>query len=383
MNIQVLWVDDEYKEDFVSFAEQEGIDIQHRNSAQEGIDEINRKLNFYHAVILDAKGILNKEDQKTGLDGLRTIRDYLKELNAKHYLPHFIFSGQPDYLDKSWFIESYGEFFTKGRDEQLLIEKIKESVSKKDEYIIHKKYSKVFEGVKNILDDEIHAYLTNLLISQSKSNSSFDDKLHFTQIRIILEYLFRAANKAGLLHDSCIVKGNVNLAESSLFLAGEETKYAGVKNIRSHFPRLIADAVKDIIFVTGAASHTADPEFEKNINIQEYRSEIRTPYLLYSLTFRMLDIIIWFDQYLKINNNYSTNVSQWKDLVRASGCDFIVGTVNRIADNGFGTFLPDNSTKTLSIIPKMVEKFALSEGQRISVETEKTSDKTHIKSIKV
>lgn len=376
MNIQVLWVDDEYKEDFVSFAEQEGIDIHHLKSAQEGKEELERNHQSYHAVILDAKGILNKDDQKTGLDGLRTIRDYLKELNANNYLPHFIFTGQPDYQTNALFRESFGEFFTKGRDEQLILDKIKDAVLKKDEYVIQKVHRRVFEGVKNLLDDELHAYLTDLLISLNKQFNNIDDKLHFTQLRIILEHLFRAANKSGLLHDKCIVGGKVNLTESSFFLAGEDTKYAGVKNNIPHFPRLIANAVKDILFITGAASHSPDPEIGKNINLQEYRSQIGTPYLLYSLTFRMLDVIVWFDDYIKMNSDYSNNVAQWREfdtgiyagkIEQDKDGDYHCGDVmlnNKYVSHRFAvgtkiliTEISENTSNTKSKYPKFGSKF--------------------------
>nr|WP_199156034.1 hypothetical protein [Pedobacter sp. ASV2] len=383
MNIQVLWVDDEFKEDFVSFAEQEGIDIHHKKSAQEGKDELQKNYNSYHAVILDAKGILDKDDQVTNLQGLRVIRDFLNEFNANNYLPYFIFTGQPDYQNNEVFKQSYGDFFTKGRDEQSLINKIKDCVLKKDEYIIQKRYSKVFEAIDCLLDKEIHRYLTDLLVSIHHQQDDIDDKLHFTQIRIILESLFRVANKVGLLHNKCIIEGKVNLTEASLFLAGEETKYIGVKSAKPHFPKLISNAVKDILFITGAASHTADPETDKNINLHEYRSQLKTPYLLFSLTFQLFDIIIWFNEYLKANNDYVKNVAQWRDLQLDLSSNFIAGIVSRIAENGYGTFLPENDTKTLSIIPQKIREFSLVEGQKISVQTEKKLDKVHIIQIEI
>lgn len=383
MNIQVLWVDDEFKEDFVSFAEQEGIDIHHKKSAQEGKDELQKNYNSYHAVILDAKGILDKDDQLTNLEGLRVIRDFLNEFNANNYLPYFIFTGQPDYQNNEVFRQSYGDFFTKGRDEQSLINKIKDCVLKKDEYIIQKRYSKVFEAVDRLLDYENHRYLTDLLVSIHYEQDNIDDKLHFTQIRIILESLFRIANKVGILHDKCISGGKVNLTDASLFLAGDETRYAGVKNAMPHFPKLISNAVRDMLFITGAASHTPDPQTDKNINLQQYRSQIQTPYLLFGLTFQLLDVLVWFDQYVTINNDYVKNIAQWTDLQSETGFELQVGTISRIADNGYGTFLPDDDTKTLSIIPHKIKEFSLVEGQRISVKTERKLDKTYITEIKV
>jgi hypothetical protein len=346
MNIQVLWVDDEFKEDFVSFAEQEGVDIHHKGSALEAKDELHKNLSSYHAVILDAKGILNKDDQVTNLIGLRNIRDYLNEVNGKSYLPYFIFTGQPDYQSKEEFRESYGDFFTKGKDEQLIIDTIKDAVLKKDEYVIHKKYSRVFQGIDNLLDKEVHGYLTELLMSVHHQHDKVDDKLHFTQIRIIIESLFRIANKQGLLHDNCIIAGKVNLTEASLFLAGEKTKYAGVKNSKPHFPKLIADAVKDLLFITGAASHTADPAIKNNINLKHYRSQINTPFLLFSLTFKILDIIVWFDQYIITNTDYARNVAQWRYLQDNVASVSLTETVVSIADNGFGTFKPDGGNNT-------------------------------------
>lgn len=314
MNIQVLLYDDEEKIDFVGLAELEGIDVTQFQSAQESIDELKRTPKFYHAVILDAKGILNKDDQKTGLDGLRELRDFLKELNAKIYLPHFIFTGQPDYQSETWFRQSYGEFFIKGKDEQLLLDKIKNAVSHKEEFVVHKKHSDFFQKVKILFDSEIYQYITDLLVSINKIGADFDDKRYFTQLRIVLEHIFRFANKSGLLHDKCLEKGKVNLTESSLFLAGELTKYLNVRCSISHFPKLIADAVKEILFITGAASHTTDPELEKHFDLTNYRKAINSPYLLYSLTFRLMDIIIWFDEYVKINNDYSKNVALWQEL---------------------------------------------------------------------
>ena len=57
MNLNILWIDDDYKtqEDFISFAEQDGIDIYPFESHEEGMESLYNKPNFYHGVILDAK----------------------------------------------------------------------------------------------------------------------------------------------------------------------------------------------------------------------------------------------------------------------------------------------------------------------------------------
>ena len=106
MNINILWIDDDYKlqEDFISFAEQDGIDIHPFESHEEGMASLEAKPNFYHAAILDAKVKNKKDDTVTGLDGLRASRDRLVEMNKDQYLPFFIFTGQPDYTSNEVFI---------------------------------------------------------------------------------------------------------------------------------------------------------------------------------------------------------------------------------------------------------------------------------------
>lgn len=383
MNIKVLWIDDDYKKqlDVIGDAEQDGINIIPFESHEEGIEALTSNLNGYHAVILDAKVKKLKDDTVTSLAGLAASRDRLIEINNQGvYLPYFIFTGQPDYMDSEMFSQSYGEYFIKGKDNQKLFNSIKEQVQNKEEYIVQSEYKKVFEICEKYFNSETKKCITQVLCSIKKPNSIFDDELYFTQIRKILESLFRVANKKGLLHDKCIPDGKVNLTESSLFLAGEPTKYFGIKCSTKHFPKLIADNVKSIIHTTGAASHTVEAESKNNIDLQEYRTQIKTSYLLYSLVFQLLDIIIWFDEYLKENNDYNLNKSLW---IEDMAGDMSNGVVTRIAENGYATFLPNTSSKTLSIIPVMVKEFSLFEGQSIKVKTIKEGDKTKIIHIEV
>ena len=64
-----------------------------------------------------------------------------------------------------------------------------------------------------------------------------------------------------------------------------------------------ANVIKDIL--------KSFEENKNNIDLQEYRKQVKSPYLLYSLAFQLLDVIIWFDEYLKTNNDYDYNKSLW------------------------------------------------------------------------
>ena len=229
-------------------------------------------------------------------------------------------------------------------------------------------------------EPSVRKHLTQILLSLKKPSQDFDDELYFTQVRIILEFAFRLANKYGLLHDACAAGGKLNLSECSLFLAGEPTKHLKVSCEKKHFPKIIAESVKNMVFITGAASHTVDPDIKNNLDLLDYRKRINTPYLLYSLTFQLMDILIWFDSYLSENDNYQENKSYWVD---ESGGEMMQGVVTRIAENGYGTFLPNNEVRTLSIVPKMVQEHGLFEGQKIKVKTKKDGDKTFITEIEI
>ncbi|MBK7390180.1 MAG: hypothetical protein IPI23_14235 [Bacteroidetes bacterium] len=224
-------------------------------------------------------------------------------------LPWFILSGQICFTKEiNRFADGFDKkVYDKLNDDDLinLWQNLKEAADHEDDTIILNRFYKAFEVCnENYIGAEYQKTLLQILSSINKPNEQFDYDLYFTQIRIILEAMFRCAHKIGLLHDKCIDgKGKVNLTESSLFLAGEPTKFLEVKCSIAHFNKIIIDAVKSILFITGAASHTIDPEIKNNINLVEYRKTVNSPFLLYSIAFQLMDILIWFKKYADENPN--------------------------------------------------------------------------------
>jgi hypothetical protein len=385
MKYKVLWIDDDCNttgRDFIGQAEQDDVDITAFESHEEGIDFLEKNLNDFHAVILDAKVKHKKDDTVINLEGLRASRDRLIELNNKIDLPYFIFTGQPDYQKNEVFKESFGEFYIKGIDNEKLIKDLIYRIERKEDYILLKEYRRVFEVCsEKYIGSESKKHLLQILASIKKPNEVFDDELYFTQIRIILELVFRKANKLGFLHDDCILNGKVNLSESSLFLAGKETAHLNVRCGKSHFPKLIADSVQSILFITGAASHTTDPEIQKNIDLLTYRKTVQTPYLLYSLTFKLMDVLLWFKDYVDLNPSIEDNKKNWiNNISPSNNGDWITGTIIKKQENGFGTFKPDSSIQTIGIVPKIMEDYSFKENDRVKVTTKKdnTGTKTYI-----
>ena len=385
MNYRVLWIDDDcntsYGREFIGQAEQDNVDITAFESHEEGILFLASNMINIHAVILDAKVKHKKNDTVTGLEGLRASRDRLIEINKNNYLPYFIFTGQPDYHANQMFKESFGEYYIKGVDNVRLITDLIEKVEKKEEYILQKKYKDVFEVCTDeYIGESCKKPLMQILKSINTVGEEFDDEIYFTQIRIVLEWFFRASNKIGLLHDACLPDGKVNLIESSTFLAGVDTKYFNVKCSVAHLPKIIANNVKSIIDITGAASHTTEADTKNNINLSNYRKCIRTSYLLYSLTYQLMDILIWYKQYLKNNSDIKYNKSLWQNIDNNSNDgEWIKGELAEINDKGWGKFLSMDGT--WSIPPQMIKQSGFREGEELEITT-KTENKTHIDKIR-
>lgn len=396
----VLWFDDQCKDENMQEIADKAYDkysiiLNGVESAEEGLKFLVANHHFIDAILLDARFYLNEGDISgtEDLKGLRKVWDKIIQLEAQGIvLPKFIFSGQPKLDQDQTFRDTYGNFYSKHDPEELnkLFADIIEAANNRSETQIRHDYSIVFEVCsEKYIGEESQKPLFEILKSFKTPWILFNDELYFTQIRMILEYMFRAANKLGLLHDKCInSRGKVNLTESSLFLSGELTKHLEVSCKVSHFSKIISDEVKSILFITGAASHTVDPDIKNNINLIEYRKAINTPYLLYSLTFQLMDILIWYRKYVDNNPDKTKNKSQWLPIEIANG-DWRDGTViNYNSVKGFAFFKPDDGSANTIIPPHLVNENRLANYESVSVVIEeykdaKTQDsKTRVKELK-
>lgn len=381
---KVIWFDDEHRSLNIirEKAFLNDIDLVGFGNAYDGIEELKNNPKKYRAAIVDGK-FFQKPGQLGDALNDKALFDVGNFLTDN--LPWFILSGQISFTkETNRFADGFNKrVYDKLNEEDLisLWNILKEVADQQDDTKILNSYYKVFEVCdEKYIGVEYQKTLLQILSSIQKPEEKFDDELYFTQIRIMLEAMFRCANKIGLLHDKCIDgKGKVNLTESSLFMAGEPTKYLEVKCAVPHFNKIIIDAVKSILFLTGAASHTVDPEIKNNINLNEYRKTVNTPYLLYSITFQLLDILIWFKKYADENPDKEKNKLLWTSVVTTvvTG-DWIPGEVIRIAPNGYGTFQPSAGGSSLSIIPAKVSELSLKEKQLIEVITKPDTAGTKI-----
>jgi hypothetical protein len=407
MKYKVLLIDDQHSEPSLDsikdLAKMVKIELIGVRFHVQGMEILKNDSSFeYQAVILDATGYKKSDidEAEESNKGLFYSLKFLSELKPTRIIPWFIYTGAQRNLTKEDFMEPISEYqnelkfgredlfyYTKTLHEKELLQDIKIEIDKLEVTKIEYKHKRIFQIAKklNIPDEEINQLV--LIIKSIQSNAfDLEPSLYFTQLRKYLEYVFRDAAKQNILHEKCIGnEGKINLSDSSLFLAGEWTKYSMPNKVRctkAHFSKIMSENIKNFLFITGAASHTSDVDPAKNMDYQSYREQIKTPYLLYSLTFQLMDIFIWFDEYVKENPDPEENKKLWIEIIEESEeQSWIGGKLESINDSGYGTFKPNNDSPTINIRPVDISQHKLIVGDRLEVVTKLSNDgkKTHIK----
>lgn len=364
--IKVLLLDDEplVMSGFVANAEQDGIDITIKSSYKEAREELEKNGHKYHAVILDVKGKVAPEDTTIGISGFGQARDYLIKLSSKRDLPFYIFTGQPDYQSNKEFSDLYGKYYIKGKDNEDLLKQIIADSENKIECRIQRLFHRPLSVLERYGCDvrPMQEVLTSLYQDGSVENAT----LFFNYCRQIIELFFKEANKCGILHDKCLRGGRPIFSESSLFLSGKPTQSAGVKCAKSHFTPLVSETVWHMLKLTNSGSHI-NGEDGQDLNVAMHIAGVGSANILFTVVFELLDFVVWFDDYLKNNNDYELNKSYWEDL-------WVEGAVTKIQENGWGEFLSADGEKRLSLHKKFVTDHSLSKGSQIRVILGKKED---------
>ena len=295
MRYSILWIDDVYRtqEDFISFAEQLKIDITPFESHEEGMMSLDGK--SYHAVILDAKVKKGKEDITTGVAGLAASRDRLIEINKDTHLPYFIFTGQPDYMKDEMFVQSYGEFYTKGDDNEKLIKDIISACEKHPEIQARKSYPEVFLPFDdNILSKKNKDLLIDIIKNLESKNYA---KKNLTTQRDLLEAVFKALNNPIPCIPSSFfdpTKDNKpNLEWCTMFLEDRDTRDGNGQSFRlnKNISRSIKSSIRKVKESTNEFSHLKEEDI------------VKYPFL--SNSSLLFEILIWLPQFIRSNyQNY-------------------------------------------------------------------------------
>lgn len=261
--IKVFWVDDEH-EKFTSFknlAKDKNILITARDNAQDATIEIQKNIQNYDAVILDANFKEYQDSPVENRKGTFAIRlqKVIRKITTE--IPIFVLSGK--IFDESWkgdpqnFNESFERTYDKGEldDIERLIEDIIKEYEKKPDVIIRKNYKSPFMACF-----KIGKHSDELLLGLLKEFKE-DRDISIDNIRIIME------NSFDYFQIKKIVPSEINGAEISRYLCSKPA-FVSKKEKEMHYnykikgkirlPRQIATIVQPLWFISNGALHNAD-----------------------------------------------------------------------------------------------------------------------------
>lgn len=314
----ILWIDDEW--DKMSAFRMECEDLYNLilepyKTCKEGLLALERDLDKWDAVLLDAKMLDESENEVASLKGLRKAKQRLDELSSKKKIPYFIFTGQPDLSSDDNFRAFFDESYVKSRDEKRLLDDIVTAINLVDRNQIKSNYQYLFSSLESlgILEYTKDTFLDILLpLHYKEKEEGFRPVHHYTQLRKVIEYLFRVCRDVGLLPEQCFEKGLVNLNQSSLYLAGQEPEKIGVRYGAKDdriVPEYIEKIIRSVLGFGNTSSHTVELDLEDQEKIENLFKSLKSNYLIYGLTLQLCEVVVWFANYIPTHNDKEYNLS--------------------------------------------------------------------------
>lgn len=384
---KVLWIDDQYKDpemiQFAIEADNKGLILEGYPSFEEGFEALENSLEHFDVILLDGL-FFEKKGQQAGTEdesGIGMAIAKINELKSQKVFPWFVLSGQDKFTkgENSLLKANKAKCFDKTNPSDVvrLFEVMKTAASEQPDAQLKHKYTILLEVCSDhFLGTEHFSRLFTLIkhIENIEKLTNTEDMLN--PIRKIIERMFIRMADKGIIPDAILSnKGWIN--GSSLFLANKHPDFVHLSEIT---PPIVSENIHRLLNIIQDASHG---EGELRLKVDQYLKNTQSDFLYRSSVYLLFDLLIWFKQYMFNNSDRETNKARWERRVLDE--DWILGTITRIADNGWGTFQPANAQVTISILPKMVIDNNLNETDSVEVIVHPSPDgsKKHIKEIRV
>ena len=307
---KVLWIDDEcdiWGADLKGDALDNDILLTGFTSVEAGFEDLRKDLSRYDAILLDVISF-EKKEQKKGTESenaLDQARDHIMSLKHEKVFPFFVLTGQKTKQDDKSFVQRYdGKLYKKGsaEDKTRLFAAIKLAVDEQPETQLRDRHVQAFAScTSELLGEAADRLLMKVLLNVEKTQSNHDDDTQFNNLRQLVEAFLYAAHRHQLLANQCLRAGQVNLTSSSIFFSCKPVHPPqggeSVQLQRPILPDVLAQSLRTLIDITNNGSHYPISRAALEANrkkLQEFRDHVKTPYLLASLTYQLLDLMVWF-----------------------------------------------------------------------------------------
>jgi hypothetical protein len=324
MHYRVIWFDDEHESLVMvkNEAKENDIELIGFKNADDGLLELEKDMDFFDAVLVDGR-FYNKRDH-TGDTSfseeafVRVARE-LDRLERRKKIPWFILSGHPSFtVDLNPFAQAFRDnrVYNKNRDEDYvrLWHDIKQEANKQEETQIRYKYKVVFEVCsESYIGKNAAKHLLEILKKEKLAMDFLESDLYFNAIRKIMEDFFKACIDKGIL-PSEFASPTLALNEAGKFFSGSIEK--GYQISDSNFPgKIVSQSIRAILAVCQPASHRGD--------IDMFLKKVQSPYLLYSVTYQLLNLLVWLKVFVDENSDYKTNTQLWRRVEEQMQNDII------------------------------------------------------------
>ena len=395
---QVIWIDDQWEE-LISFdtrAEQNNINLTPFKTSAEGMAELEKDTDKWDAVILDAKVYRNSTNETASLSGLFASISKLEQLSSKRIIPWFVLTGQPDLVSNETLqiqLEEKGKrIFSKyGSDDvDILFKELKEQADCQLETQIRHEYSNVFDVcTQEYIGDQNSSRLLKILLSIKLLDNQ--NPIHFNSIRKITEDIFDKLDKLGVLPREHEREGKV-----------EKMSFNGKGRFLTNsnkVPTYIQRSIQSIVSTTQDASHSrVNTQTELKTNNLQVDIDVqsgRSPYLLFSTVYELLNLIYWLKGFVDENQDIEKNkalfqrvlisktdtpekdrspkiqlkkVNENREIKESESIDKIETLTGEITTKlpGMAIFTPNDNSDSIRIEGSLLSKYVLEVGMLVT-----------------
>lgn len=336
---KVLWVEDQdiFVKPLKIMSKKYGLELDRYTNWQEAQVALEKDFDSYSAIILDAHCKLKPNSPETTFF-LPLVRIELEGIFGKKqkYIPWYVFSGQikneemsgsfqtaimsRERFNGEWGEMLYDKTADKGSDKhhEALFRKIQEVAKTQSNNIVLYRHKDVFKylGGESLIDGNARQRLLRMLGALYYPEDNIKFEYAGNPLRKVLERLFRAANRKGLLSKGCFDDQNrLILLNASRYLGGETIKCYKGRDVthksrwgedgETVFPKDIAMMVKNILNFSGADSHTEEDE-------EPYLIEEGNKELFFGYVMQLCHVIKWFGEYIEEHPDKDINQAHEK-----------------------------------------------------------------------
>ena len=361
---KVLWVEDE--DSFVRplkvmSKKNYCLELEPYSNWQNAQEALEKDFDSYSAIILDA---YCKPDPSSP-ERVYFLHIALSKLEGvfgrkQKYIPWYVFSGQimkegmAGYLEAAFysrkqFKEEWGEMLydktaKKGESNhhEAMFENIRRVASQASNNIVLYRHAEVFKylGGESLIDGNARQRLLRMLGALYYPEDNIKFEYAGNPLRKVLERLFRAANRKGLLSKGCFDDQNrLILLNASRYLGGETIKCYKGRDVthksrwgedgETVFPKDIAMMVKNILNFSGADSHTEEDE-------EPYLIEEGNKELFFGYVMQLCHVIKWFGEYIEEHPDKDVNLAHEKIIEILPDPDSFKGKSSTVLSDDYG-----------------------------------------------